>query len=263
MTKAEEKGRETLKIAISGKGGVGKTTIAAMLARAFSDEGAKVFTIDADPDANLANALGFSEEQEITPLAEMKELIKERVGAEPGKSTVYFTMNPKVDDIPDRFSVEKDGIKHMVMGTVRRGGGGCVCPENVMVKQLLSHLLVARDEIVIIDMEAGIEHLGRGTAQFVDLLLVVVEATTSSLQTFDRIKKLAGDLNIKQIAVIANKVRKPEDLERIISETGAEVLSAVPYDETLLDYRGFSINGETKEEIYKVKNKLEQELTHG
>jgi CO dehydrogenase maturation factor len=185
------------------------------------------------------------------------------VGAEPGKAVIYYNMNPRVDDIPDNYSVDKDGIKLMVMGTVRRGGGGCVCPENVMVKQLLSHLLIQRNEVVIIDMEAGIEHLGRGTAQFVDLLLVTVEATTSSLQTFHRIKGLAGDLKIKRLAVIANKVRHQDDLERIRRDTGQEIWSAVPYHESLIDYCGDSTVQSINEEIHKLKTKLEQELKHG
>ena len=239
---------------------MGKTTTAALLVRAFSRNGTKVIAIDADPDANLANALGFPPDLEITPLAEMKDLIKERVGAEPGKSTVFFTMNPKVDDIPEKYSVEKDGIKLMAMGTIRRGGSGCACPENTLVKQLIGHLLVQRDEIVIMDMEAGIEHLGRGTAQFMDMILVVVEPTAASLQTYHRIRKLASDLNIKRIAVAANRIKNAEDLERITKETGAEILSALPYADSLVDYCGGAVERPMWEEINKLKTELEKEL---
>ena len=138
-----------MKIAVSGKGGAGKTTVAALLINSFAQDGFKVIAIDADPDANLASALGFPGDAAITPLVDLKELIKERVGAEPGSATVYFTMNPRVDDIPERFSVVKGPVKLMVMGTIRRGGSGCACPENVMVRQLISHLLIQRDEVVV------------------------------------------------------------------------------------------------------------------
>ncbi len=219
--------------------------------------GKKVIAIDADPDANLANTLGFPEEVEITPLVEMKELIRERVGAAPGEATVYFKLNPKVDDIPDTFSVEHEKIKLMVMGTVRRGGSGCVCPENVMLKELLNHLLIQRDEVVLLDMEAGIEHLGRGTARFVEVLLAVVEPTTSSIHTFHRIKKLTDDLHIKNLAVIANQIRDEAELERIKSETGMEPWCVIPFADSLRDYHGDTIDETIAVEINKVKEKIE------
>ncbi len=251
-----------MKIAISGKGGVGKTTFAALLAHSFANDGLKVIAIDADPDANLASALGFPSELEITPLIEMKELIKERVGVAPDEATLYFKMNPKVDDIPDRFSVEKDNIKLMAMGTVRRGGSGCVCPENVMIKQLLNHLLIQRDEVVIIDFEAGIEHLGRGTAQFVDQLLVVVESTIPGVQTFNRISKLAADLKIKNVAPVANKIHKKEDIERIREAINQEVWCAIPFSDSLRDYNN-KVEDTVIEEINNLKIKLQKELKHG
>jgi CO dehydrogenase maturation factor len=247
-----------LKIAISGKGGIGKTTFAALLSNSFQKSGLKTFAIDADPDANLANALGFPPDLEITPLAEMNDLIKERVGAEPGKTTAYFKMNPLVDDIPDKFSVEKDGIKLMAMGTVRRGGSGCVCPENVMVRSLISHLLIHRDEVVILDMEAGVEHLGRGTARFVDLLLVVVGPTTSSIQTFGRIKKLAADLNMKNIAVIANQIRNENDFLRIKNEIDGKIIAQIPFSEQLLDYHGGEIDSELTSTLSKIVSDINE-----
>ncbi len=252
-----------MKIAMSGKGGVGKTTITALLTRSFVKDGLKVIAIDADPDANLAHTLGFPEDVKITPLVDLKELIKERVGAEPGKATVYFKMNPKVDDIPDKFSVKKDTIKLMAMGTIRRGGSGCACPENVMVRQLLSHLLIQRDEVVILDMEAGIEHLGRGTSKFVDLLLVVLEPTNSSIQTFNRIEKLANDLGIKKIIPVANKIRNSEDIERIKKGIKIDIWCVVPQIESLADYNGGNVEENIENEIDTLKIKLQKELKDG
>lgn len=252
-----------MKIAVSGKGGVGKTTITALLAHSLTKDGLKVIVIDADPDANLASTLGFPKDTKITPLVDLKDLIRERVGAEPGQATVYFKMNPKVDDIPEKFSVVKDNIKLMAMGTIRRGGAGCACPENAFVKQLLSHLLIQRDEVVIIDMEAGIEHLGRGTTKFVDQLLVVVEPTNSSIETYGRIVKLAGDLNIKQVALVANKIKDNNDIERIKNETNADIWCSLPFTDSLTDYNGGGIEGKVKEEITNLKIKLQKELKNG
>lgn len=249
-----------MKIAISGKGGVGKTTITALLCRSFSDRGRSVIAVDADPDANLASALGFPADFAVTPLIEMKDLIRERVGVEPGQPTVYFKMNPKVDDIPERFAVRSGNIRLMAMGTIRRGGSGCACPESVIVKELIGHLLVERDDIVILDMEAGIEHLGRGTAQFVDALLVVVQPTIASLQTYQRIKVLAGDLNIPRIVIVANNVRTAGDCERIARETGGEVWCAVPASESLEDYTGGDVDPAVEQEIAILGRKLEESL---
>lgn len=252
-----------MKIAVSGKGGVGKTTITALLTHSFVKDGLKVITIDADPDANLAHTLGFPEDVTITPLVELKDLIKERVGAEPGKATVYFKMNPKVDDIPDKFAVKKGNIKLMAMGTIRRGGSGCACPENVMVRQLLSHLLIQRDEVVILDMEAGIEHLGRGTSKFVDQMLVVLEPTNSSIQTFNRIKKLATDLGIKKIIPVANKIKNNDDIERIKKGIESDIWCIIPQTDSLADYNGGVVDENVANEINNLKIKLQKELNNG
>ncbi|MCL5038393.1 MAG: AAA family ATPase, partial [Firmicutes bacterium] len=197
-----------LKIAISGKGGVGKTTLAALLAHLYAAEGKRVLAVDADPDANLAAALGISEEEvrQITPIAKMNELIYERTGAEPGRMGQWFTLNPKVDDIPDRFSLRRAGIRLLVMGGVDTGGAGCACPENTLLKHLLRHLVVERGDTVIVDMEAGLEHLGRGTARAVDAFIVVVEPGRRSFQTARAVAKLAADLGIKKVYAMGNKV---------------------------------------------------------
>ncbi len=201
------------KVAISGKGGVGKSTLAALLAYIYSKRGFKVIAIDADPDGNLATALGFPPElaEKLTPISEMEDLIEERTGARPGGYGLFFKMNPRVDDIPDRFSVEYRGIKLLVMGTVESGGSGCVCPESVLLKALVTHLLLQREEVLIMDMEAGVEHLGRATAKAVDAFIIVVEPGQRSLQTARAVRRLAADIGVENVFVVGNKVRSEDD----------------------------------------------------
>ena len=206
------------KLAITGKGGVGKTTLASVLARLHAADGHKVLAIDADPDANLGAALGISNDelQSITPIAKLEELIHERTGSKPGTVGGMFRLNPQVDDIPDRFSISKNGIKLLVLGTVKKGGSGCICPESALLKSLLTHLLLRRDEMVIMDMEAGIEHLGRGTAAAVDAFITVVEPGMRSLETAHAVRKLAEDIGIKKCYVVGNKVERDTDRQFII-----------------------------------------------
>jgi len=206
-----------MKLAVTGKGGVGKTTIVAGLARALADRGHKVLAIDADPASNLALALGFPSDQHLVPIAEMKELIEERTEAKPGSMGGFFKLNPRVDDLPEKYTAEKDGIRLMVMGTVQKGGGGCVCPENVMVRTLVSHLLLGRKEAVLLDMEAGVEHLGRATAQAVNKLIVVVEPGQRSLEVARKIRQLAADIGLKNIGLVGNKIRSDKDREFLLS----------------------------------------------
>ncbi|MBN2325285.1 MAG: AAA family ATPase [Spirochaetes bacterium] len=214
-----------MKLAVTGKGGVGKTTFCALLSHALIKKGHKVLLIDADPDMNLATVIGIPEETKITPIVELKELIAERTGVEPGKPAPLFKMNPRVDDIPDRFCVSHNGMKLIVMGTIRSGGGGCACPENAFLKSLLSYLVVATDEWVILDMEAGIEHLGRGTAIGVDCMIVVVEPNRTSIETADRIKRLAGEIGIKRVLLVGNKTETKEEREYLSKHTeGHEII---------------------------------------
>ncbi|MFW6138965.1 MAG: ArsA-related P-loop ATPase [Spirochaetota bacterium] len=195
-----------MKIAITGKGGTGKSTITALMARVIRDKKDSVLLVDADPDMNLAAILGIPEDRKITPIIELKELISERTGVPSGQGAPLFKMNPRVEDIPDKYCVSSNGIKLIVMGTTIKGGGGCSCPENAFLKSLLSHMMLSRKEWVIMDMEAGIEHLGRGTAIGVDHMMVVVEPNKTSIATAHRINKLSEDLHIKNVHVIANKI---------------------------------------------------------
>ena len=221
-----------MKIALSGKGGVGKSTLAAMIARVVRAQSNKVVAIDADPDMNLATLFDIPVERQITPITEMKELTAERTGTEVDQPAPFFTMNPKVDDIPKTNWVDQNGVKLLVMGTVQRGGGGCACPENAFLKSLLGHMMIARQEWIILDMEAGIEHLGRGTALGVDYMLVVVEPNRTSAETAHRIQKLAADIGIKRVRVVGNKVRNDAD-EQLIRKAcqGLEILGFLPLSE--------------------------------
>ena len=256
-----------MKIAITGKGGVGKTTLSGVLSRLFANDGFKVLAVDADPDANLASSIGISEEQykNITPFSKMKELAKERTGAEDGYGSL-FILNPKVDDLPDEYCIEHKGVKLLTMGTIDQGGSGCVCPENTLIKRLMQELLVNRDDVVIMDMEAGIEHLGRGTAQSVDALIVVVEPGRRSMQTANQIKGLANDIGIKKIFVVASKIQNEEDLQFIKNNLGdLEFLGAISLSDAVkqADIEGVSaidIGGKVIDEINSIKESLIEKL---
>jgi len=225
-----------VKLAISGKGGVGKTTIAAFLAQCYQKRGNRVIAIDADPDANLAQALGFEDAAKIVPISEMKELIEERTGAKPGTMGGFFKLNPKVDDLPDQLAQEKNGIRLMVMGTVKTGGSGCVCPESVLLKNLIQHLFLERKDVVIMDMEAGLEHLGRATAFAVEVMLVVVEPGQRSIETAKNIQKLAREIGIKKIAVVGCKIRNEKEADLIRKSLGQiPFLGYLPFDQRIIE----------------------------
>ncbi|MBN2159182.1 MAG: AAA family ATPase [Spirochaetes bacterium] len=244
-----------MKLAITGKGGVGKTTVAALIIQDLAKQGKRVIAIDADPDANLASALGFAGADRITPIAEMEHLVEERTGAKPGQSGSFFTINPKVDDLPEKLWLEKDTIRLMVMGTVKKGGSGCVCPESALLKNLVAHLVFYRDDVVVMDMEAGIEHLGRGTATAVDMVIVVVEPGMRSIETAGKIRRLASDLGIKKIGVVGNKIRGDEDM-RFIREklAGMKVLGFIPLDQRVAqaDLEGRAAPQEFPERIREI-----------
>jgi CO dehydrogenase maturation factor len=203
------------KIAITGKGGVGKTTLTALLSYVYTQRGQDVIAIDADPAGNLGLAFGLPAnlDAELQPIAEMEDLIYERTGAQKGTIGGVFRLNPKVDDIPESFSVRHRGVRLLRLGTVRGGGAGCICPESALLKALVTHMLLRRNQTLILDMEAGVEHLGRGTAGAVDAFIIVVEPGLRSLGTAQQIHSLASEIGIKRFYLVANKSRGPQDDE--------------------------------------------------
>ncbi len=257
-----------MKIAVTGKGGVGKTTVAAILARLYAEEDRSVLAADVDPDANLGLALGFSEEElnSIIPISKMKELIQDRTGIDTEGIVKLFKINPKVDDIPEKFAKTCNGVKLLVLGTVDVAGAGCVCPEHVILKQLITHLVIQNEDVVIMDMEAGLEHLGRGTTSFMDRFIVVVEPGTRSIQTFKKVRELAHDLGITRVEAVANKVRGPEDEEFIRNNIAEdELLGFVHYSNGVIeaDRQGrspFEMDDAVVGEIRSIKEKIDKTL---
>ena len=253
-----------MKLAITGKGGVGKTTLASTLARLYADGGRTVLAADVDPDANLGLALGLSQEEvdAIVPISKMRTLVEERTGA--NAANKFFKLNPYVADIPDTFSKEINGVKLLVMGTVDTGGSGCVCPEHVMLKAILSSLVFRKEDVVIMDMEAGLEHLGRGTAGCMDRFIVVIEPGARSVQTYEKVKQLAADLGVTKVDVVANKIRDDADREFVRSRIPQEnLLGFISYDAEVIDAdrRGLSpydVSPRAVEEIRAIKARIDE-----
>ena len=254
-----------MKIAVTGKGGVGKTTIAAVLSRLYADEGKKVFAVDVDSDANLGLALGFPEEtlESIIPISKIRLLIEERTGAD--KSNTFYKVTPKVDDIPETYGKECNGVRLLLLGTIETAGGGCVCPENVMLKRIINNLVLHRDDIVILDMEAGLEHMGRGTTEGMDQFIVVIEPGARSVQTYRNVKRLAEGLGVKAVKVVANKIRNEADEEFVKSRIPAEdLLGFIHYNTEVIeaDREGVSPYGFSEvatREISEIKKKIDTE----
>jgi len=249
-----------MKLAITGKGGAGKTTLAVFVAKYLAEQGREVVLIDADPDANTAMTLGLDPANQPEPISELKELIAERTGAK-GVGGELFSLNPKVDDIPDRYAVTCDGIRLLRMGRLAKGGAGCFCPENAFLKNLLAYLFFRGDDDVILDMEAGVEHLGRGTAQGVDRMLVVVEPGQRSIQTAFTVKRYAADIGVRDVGVVVNKYKTDEQLRTMEEQLGElPIVGLFPYDESVAsaDLEGVCPYRGTEEQKGLVRDLLEQ-----
>lgn len=247
-----------MKIAVSGKGGVGKTTFSALLIRALNASGKHVLAIDADPDANLAAAVGIPDAEKIVPISDMKDLAYERTEAQPGTIGGWFKLNPKVDDLPDALSAKFENIKLMRLGGIKKGGAGCICPESALLRALMTHIVLNRGEVVVMDMEAGIEHLGRGTARSVDKLIVVVEPGSRSIDTARHIKQLAGEIGLTAIALVGNKIRNEKDVEFLKTHLGDfEFLGFIPYDDTLIEA---DVNGRSPFETASAARAIIEEI---
>ncbi len=231
-----------MKIAVAGKGGVGKTFVSATLSRLLARDGYEVLAIDADPNLNLGYSLGieYEEANNITPLSDNEELVKEKTGVAPEEALgSMFNMNPKVNDIVDRFAVKApDDVKLLVMGTVKGGGSGCMCGANALLRVLMQHMLIQRGEVLVMDMVAGLEHLGRGTARRMDAMLVVIEPRMKSVDTVKRILRMADEIEVDTVLAVGNKVMKPRDEEFIREKMGeleVPVVSIIPYDQSVAD----------------------------
>ena len=204
-----------MKIAISGKGGVGKSTIAAAIALMFAKKGQRVLALDADPDANFAAALGISKNVKINLISSEMKLIEERTGVQVNEYGKVFKLNPEVSDVAEKFAVSHNGVSLVVLGSSNKGGSGCVCPENTFIKTLVMDLVLYKNETLVMDMEAGIEHLGRSTAMGVDVMIIVVEPGQRSIDCAETVIKMSEEIGIKRFIIVGNKITAKSDEEYI------------------------------------------------
>jgi CO dehydrogenase maturation factor len=253
-----------MKIAISGKGGVGKSTLAGALALLMARQGQCVLAVDADPDANLAAALGIPEEKqkEIIPISQQVALIEERTGARVKQYGQIFKLNPEVSDIADNYATEHKGVALLVLGAIEQGGSGCACPENVLIRALVTDLILYKNEVLVMDMEAGVEHLGRAAVKGVDCMIVVIEPGQRSIDSARRIIRMSHEIGLKNIQFVANKIDGPND-EQFIREAfpGFDLLGTIPYSEEIRrnDRNGLSVlDGLSKEMLAQFETILKE-----
>jgi CO dehydrogenase maturation factor len=243
-----------MKIAISGKGGSGKTVFCASLGKILA-ENQTVYMIDADPDGNLGISLGFDEEElkKLKPISELKDLIKEKTQQD---SFGFYILNPEVSDIPEKYSLKKDNIYLLILGTIKKADSGCYCPENTFLKSLISHLILDKQETVIIDLPAGIEVLTRGVAKNVDCLYIIVEPTIKSVQTAQHIKSLAEELKIPQIIFVANKIISTQDIDFVNQQLKNKIYKYINYDTLLVEFEQKKILLEQTNFYQQIKNEF-------
>jgi len=255
-----------VKIAIGGKGGVGKTTVSAIWAQLFAQDGLDVLAIDADPDTNLCSAFGIPSDRSPEPLIKMKDLIAERTGTGKDSVGMYFTLNPQVGDLPERYWLKTNGVKLLILGAITRAGGGCACPEGAFLKALLTHTILQRQELVIVDLAAGVEFMGRASVQGTDALVLVVEPGSRSIETARNMANMARKLGIKHLGVVANKITETVQIDTIKSElSNLVLLAALEYSHPLqqADIRRspvFSADPKITEELKQAKNHLAELL---
>lgn len=245
-----------MKLAISGKGGVGKSTLAAALALLMAKCGRRVLAIDADPNSSLAGSLGVSVEKQkaIVPISQQISLIEERTGAKVKQYGQMFKINPEVSDIADKCATVHNGIALLVLGAVKQGGSGCACPENVFIRSLVADLVLLKDDALIMDMEAGVEHLGRATASGVDLMLIVVEPGQRSIDCAKKVVQMAGEIGLKRYAFVLNKINSTDDEKFVRNALGEDkVIGVIPYSEQLrlADRNGKSVLDSLDNDIVK------------
>lgn len=264
-----------MKLSVAGKGGVGKTLIAGTLARLFAQDGYNVLAIDNDNAMNMSYTLGIKSEvkEKITPISDMKKLVKERTDVAGGGTGIY-NINPEVSDIPDRFKVPgPDGLELLVLGGIEEPSTGCLCPENALIRTLLHNLFIKRDEVVVVDFEAGLEHLGRGTAKGIDVMLVITEPSQKSLDLSKKIIELSKKLGVINIYLIANKISDENQLQIIhdrIEEWDVPLYHSVPMDpeigaadlkgESPLDHNPNSPAMDKIKTLYSKLKKLKEEI---
>jgi len=244
-----------VKIAIGGKGGVGKTTVCAIWSKLFAEEGFDVLAIDADPNTNLALAFGIPTKQTAEPLIKMKRLIAERTGTEKNSAGAYFRLNPKVSDLPEKYWRKINGVKLLVLGGITQAGSGCACPEGAFLKALLTHTILQRQEIVLVDLAAGVEFMGRASIQGIDALVVVVEPGGRSIETANNIARMGKELGVKCVAAVVNKITGDSQAERIKSELTMPVLANINYISAVqeADLRNEAVFGASDELVNKLR----------